>query len=81
MLDFQKNKQITVICLITLTILMLGLTYGFVPLYRLFCQITGYGGTLKEVDYSMLLDRTTTFVLDQKVIKLSLTSTVSDELP
>lgn len=27
---------------------MLGLSYAFVPLYRMFCQATGYGGTVKE---------------------------------
>ena len=27
---------------------MVGLTYGSVPLYRLFCQATGYGGTVKR---------------------------------
>eukprot|EP00958_Prasinococcus_capsulatus_P012044 scaffold1201_cov413-Prasinococcus_capsulatus_cf.AAC.6 len=28
--------------------LMLGLTYAAVPLYRLFCQATGYGGTIRR---------------------------------
>ncbi len=27
---------------------MLGLSYASVPLYRMFCQATGYGGTVKE---------------------------------
>lgn len=27
---------------------MVGVTYGAVPLYRLFCQATGYGGTVQE---------------------------------
>lgn len=29
-------------------IAMVGVTYGAVPLYRLFCQATGYGGTVQE---------------------------------
>ena len=29
-------------------IAMVGATYGAVPLYRLFCQATGYGGTVQE---------------------------------
>jgi len=29
---------------------MLGLGYAAVPLYRVFCQVTGYGGTPKRVD-------------------------------
>ena len=34
-----------------------GLSYASVPLYRLFCQVTGYGGTTQksqELDYSKL---------------------------
>ncbi|KNC55610.1 cytochrome c oxidase assembly protein COX11 [Thecamonas trahens ATCC 50062] len=34
-----------------------GLSYAAVPLYRMFCQVTGYGGTTKQaeaVDYSKL---------------------------
>ncbi|GAB4822064.1 hypothetical protein N2152v2_009110 [Parachlorella kessleri] len=31
-----------------LAIAMVGATYGAVPLYRLFCQATGYGGTVQE---------------------------------
>jgi cytochrome c oxidase assembly protein subunit 11 len=29
---------------------MVGLSYASVPLYRLFCQVTGYGGTTKRAD-------------------------------
>ena len=29
---------------------MVGATYGAVPLYRLFCQATGFGGTVREGD-------------------------------
>lgn len=29
-----------------------GLAYASVPLYRLFCQVTGYGGTVKEKSHS-----------------------------
>lgn len=31
-----------------LAISMLGLAYASVPLYRLFCQVTGFGGTTQE---------------------------------
>ena len=34
--------------LVTLAIGMVGLTYASVPLYRMFCQATGFGGTMKE---------------------------------
>jgi cytochrome c oxidase assembly protein subunit 11 len=29
---------------------MLGLTAASVPLYRLFCQVTGYGGTTQRAE-------------------------------
>ena len=29
---------------------MVGLAYASVPLYRLFCQVTGYGGTTQQVE-------------------------------
>jgi len=29
---------------------MVGLAYAAVPLYKIFCQVTGYGGTTKQVE-------------------------------
>ncbi len=29
---------------------MIGLSYASVPLYRIFCQVTGYGGTTQQAD-------------------------------
>ena len=31
---------------------MVGLAYASVPLYQLFCQVTGYGGTPRSADYA-----------------------------
>jgi len=44
----------------SLVIGMLGLSFASVPLYRLFCQITGYGGTtgVAEVAPDIVLDQT-----------------------
>ena len=33
--------------LVALVVVMVGLTFASVPLYRLFCQVTGFGGTPK----------------------------------
>jgi len=41
----QRRKSITVAALAGLLVGMAGLSYAAVPLYRMFCQITGYGGT------------------------------------
>ncbi len=40
-----KGRRRTVLLLVTLVLAMVGLTAASVPLYRLFCQVTGYGGT------------------------------------
>ena len=40
----NRNRR-TVLGLLGLLVLMLGLTFASVPLYRIFCQVTGYGGT------------------------------------
>ncbi|EPY50883.1 fusion cytochrome c oxidase assembly protein [Schizosaccharomyces cryophilus OY26] len=42
----KYQRQTTINYLIALSILVLGITYASVPLYRLFCSKTGYGGTV-----------------------------------
>lgn len=46
--DNRGNARIAVLCL-TLVAGMGGLAYASVPLYQLFCQVTGYGGTTRAV--------------------------------
>jgi cytochrome c oxidase assembly protein subunit 11 len=44
--------------LVLIVIGMLALTYASVPLYRLFCEVTGYGGTTQQgVAQGRILDR------------------------
>lgn len=45
---------------------MLALSFAAVPLYRLFCQVTGYGGTPSTAEQAPgeILDRTVTVRLD-----------------
>lgn len=43
----KSNKTIVVNCIL-IVLGMLGLAYASVPLYRLFCAATGYGGTTRE---------------------------------
>lgn len=40
----KKNKRIALYALLCVC-LMVGLSFASVPLYRLFCQVTGFGGT------------------------------------
>jgi len=38
--------------MVAIVIAVVGLSYAAVPLYRLFCQASGYGGTVAVVDPS-----------------------------
>jgi cytochrome c oxidase assembly protein subunit 11 len=44
----QRNRRVGLYAL-GLALAMLGLGYASVPLYRLFCQVTGFGGTTQRV--------------------------------
>lgn len=48
---------------------MLGLAYASVPLYRIFCQVTGYGGTTQvaTAPAAKVIDRTMTVAFDANV--------------
>ncbi|MFL0693473.1 MAG: cytochrome c oxidase assembly protein [Agrobacterium tumefaciens] len=45
---------------------MVGMAYAAVPLYQLFCQVTGYGGTTQRVEQvsDVVLDRTINVTFD-----------------
>ena len=45
----RKNARVAVMAA-TLVAGMIGLSYASVPLYRLFCQVTGFGGTTQVAD-------------------------------
>jgi cytochrome c oxidase assembly protein subunit 11 len=40
-----QKKTLTPVLLAGIFVLMLGLSYAAVPLYDLFCRVTGFGGT------------------------------------
>ncbi|WP_334181552.1 cytochrome c oxidase assembly protein [Novosphingobium sp.] len=48
-LSRRSNRRVAFIAL-SMALLMLGLGYASVPLYRMFCQVTGYGGTTQRAD-------------------------------
>lgn len=64
----RANVGIAVGCL-TFFAAMIGAAYASVPLYQMFCQATGYGGTTQRVDqYSdTVLDRDITVRFDANV--------------
>ena len=60
-----SNTRVVGICL-GVVLGMAGMSYAAVPLYELFCQVTGYGGTIQRVEqYSdEILDRKITVRFD-----------------
>ncbi len=54
------NNRRTALWLVAVVPVMLGGSYAAVPLYRLFCQVTGYGGTtsVAEAPSGEVLDQT-----------------------
>lgn len=50
---------------------MVGLSYAAVPLYQLFCQVTGYGGTTQRAEQTpdTVLDRKVTVRFDANVAR------------
>jgi cytochrome c oxidase assembly protein subunit 11 len=46
----RRRKGATVVLLVSVVTGMIGLSFASVPLYRLFCQATGFGGTTQRAD-------------------------------
>lgn len=64
-----RNGWIVAVCLAAV-FGMLGASYAAVPLYRLFCQVTGYGGTARtatNVEGIPIIDRDITVRFDANV--------------
>ena len=67
-----KGKTLTPLLLVGIFILMLGLSFAAVPLYDLFCRVTGFGGTTqvsKEAP-KIVLDKVVSVRFDTNVNNL-----------
>jgi cytochrome c oxidase assembly protein subunit 11 len=64
----RSNRTVAAVC-VAFFAGMVGMAYAAVPLYAMFCQMTGYGGTTQRVtQYSdRVLDRTVTVRFDANV--------------
>ena len=87
----QSRHGVVALALAGLVATMLGLAFASVPLYRLFCQATGFGGVPQRADRAPneILDRTIrirfdanvdrslpwTFVPDQRVMDVKIGAT------
>ena len=70
----RRGKAISVALATGLIALMLGLTAAAVPLYRLFCQVTGYGGTTQVAEALPA-------AASRQIIKVRFNADVDPELP
>jgi len=64
----KKNVRVLVTCM-TLVVGMVALSFASVPLYKVFCQVTGFGGTTQIADAGpdRVLDRRMTVRFDANV--------------
>jgi cytochrome c oxidase assembly protein subunit 11 len=60
---------------------MIGAAYAAVPLYRLFCQVTGYNGTVSRADAATLPDAARLEALGGRTIKVRFDATTGAGLP
>ena len=49
-----NKKTLTPIALVSIFLIMLGLSFAAVPLYDLFCRVTGFGGTTQNAQEKSL---------------------------
>lgn len=54
----KKDVSQVALYLISLVIFILGLSYASVPLYQLFCQATGFGGTIQTYESTIMMEKT-----------------------
>ncbi|MFN4288700.1 MAG: cytochrome c oxidase assembly protein [Brevundimonas sp.] len=64
----DKNARTALICVVVVAG-MTGAAFAAVPLYQLFCQVTGFGGTVSRADEAPgeVLERTVTISFDTNV--------------
>jgi cytochrome c oxidase assembly protein subunit 11 len=64
----RRDRTVAVVC-VAIVLGMVGLSYAAVPLYRIYCQATGYAGTTQRTakPSEIVLDRTLTVRFDANV--------------
>ena len=67
-----EKKKLTPLVLAGIFVLMLGLSYASVPLYEIFCRVTGFGGTTQVADKApkIVLDKVVSVRFDTNVNNL-----------
>ena len=67
-----EKKKLTPLVLAGIFVLMLGLSYASVPLYEIFCRVTGFGGTTQVANKApkIVLDKVVSVRFDTNVNNL-----------
>ena len=67
-----EKKKLTPLVLAAIFITMLGLSYASVPLYEIFCRVTGFGGTTQVANNApkIVLDKVVSVRFDTNVNNL-----------
>jgi cytochrome c oxidase assembly protein subunit 11 len=65
----SRNLGLTAALCVVFVAGMVGMSFAAVPLYRLFCQVTGYQGTTRQADKApdRTVDRTVTIRFDANI--------------
>lgn len=77
-----RNRRLTAAVLVGVVAGMTGLAFASVPLYRLFCQVTGYGGTPRIAEDGTAPSATApSATADGRLITVSFDANVNAALP
>jgi len=67
--DLNRRNRIVLVAVLGMVVGMTGMAYASVPLYNLFCRVTGFGGTpgIAEAPAGVTVDRKMTVRFDSSV--------------
>mmetsp|Transcript_6604 Transcript_6604/g.15152 ORF Transcript_6604/g.15152 Transcript_6604/m.15152 type:complete len:245 (-) Transcript_6604:80-814(-) len=75
----ERNQRVA-LYMVSVALATLGVSYASVPLYKVFCQATGFGGTTQRV-LAEDVPKDLTPAVDGRVLKITFSADVNDELP
>ncbi len=79
-LALARAKRRTGVLAALLAVAMIGLAYASVPLYRLFCQVTGFGGTTSTAEEAALPGASQLKALGGRTIRIRFDSNMAPGL-
>ena len=77
----RRANRMTAIAAALVVAVMVGASFAAVPLYRIFCQVTGFGGTTQVAAQAASGDGAVAVAKDARMITVSLLGNVNPALP